>query len=161
LLVHDQRAHQVPVARFVEMKYLGRKHREPEAIEAQPAVPAHRQAVRISHEKQKVRVAPCTVSAMPGMGASTRARQIAHTKRRPPRKRIGYLACRSLDRANQGWGAIAGALARTQSPITAAPIGEQNGLVKVSMVRSANRDRLAHRQRLGHTGAGHRDYERR
>jgi len=38
LFVHHQSAHEVPVARFVEAEHSAVEHREPKAIEPQPAI---------------------------------------------------------------------------------------------------------------------------
>jgi len=70
LLVHDQGAHEVPVACFVETEDAVAQHRQAEAVELQPTVAMGGHASGVPHVEQQVGVAPRAVSAVPRMCAS-------------------------------------------------------------------------------------------
>jgi len=74
LLVHDQGAHEVPVARFIEAIDATRKNGKAETIEARPIIAMRRHAVGVSREEQKIGIPPSAMRAMAGMRASARAR---------------------------------------------------------------------------------------
>jgi hypothetical protein len=72
LVVRDQGANEVPVARFIEAEDAVAQCGEAEAIEAQPAVAVRGQAADVSRKEQQICVAARAVGAMAGMCASVR-----------------------------------------------------------------------------------------
>jgi hypothetical protein len=74
LVIGEEGANQVPIARFVEAEDAVAQRREAEAIEAEPAVAVRGQAAGVSRKEQQVCVAPRAVGAMPGMCASVGGR---------------------------------------------------------------------------------------
>jgi hypothetical protein len=157
LIVHDQGAHEVPIPRFVETENSIAQRREAKTVEAKPAITVAGQASGVSREKQQICVTPGAVGAMPGMCASVRGRQVTDTKRVAPRKSLGYLPGRTLDRTHQGGGSESSSLSGTQPPIAGAPICQANRLMEISVIGGANRDGLPRRQRLRHAGTDRHD----
>jgi len=74
LVIRDEGANEVPIARFVEAEDAVAQRREAEAIEAEPAVAVRGQAAGVSRKEQQICVAPSAVGAMPGMCASVGGR---------------------------------------------------------------------------------------
>ena len=160
-VVHQQAAHQVPIARFVEAERLARQDRESKPVEPEPGIGTHGQPAGISREKEKVGVAAGAMGSMPRVRAAQVARQIADPKWGSSWKCVGYFTRRALDRTNEGRCAVLRSVSGPQPPIALAPVGEANGMVKVAVIGSADRDRLACRQRLGDAGTDHDDSRKR
>jgi hypothetical protein len=128
-VVHDEGAHEVPVARFVETKDTVREDRDPKTIELQPTIARRSQSARVSRKEHQIGVASGAMRSMPGLHTAARARQVTDAKRVTAWKRIGHFARSALDGADQRWGAVARALSRTKAPVAVASIGEGNRLV--------------------------------
>ena len=161
LVVHDQGAHEVPIARFVEAEHPAAEHREPEAIEREPAVAIRRQAAGVSREEQEIGIPPGAMSAMPIVRAAMGAREITDPKWVSSWKSVGYFTRRAFDRANERPGPVSRSLFGTEPLIARPTVSECSGIVQVSPIRSADRDRLPSWQRLCHAGTARHDSHKR
>ncbi|MGB3050945.1 MAG: hypothetical protein WBB42_08090 [Polyangiales bacterium] len=156
-VVHHQAAHQVPIARFVEAERLARQDRDPKPVELKPGIATRGEPAGVAHEKQKVGVPAGSMGAMPRVRATMVARQIADPKWVSRCKSVGYFTRRALDRTNERLCPVLRPVLGPQPTIPLSPVGEANGMVQVAVIGSADRDRLARRQWLGHTGTDHHD----
>jgi hypothetical protein len=72
LVVHDERADEVPVARFIERMDTAGHSGETEGIEAHPSGVARGETTRIAREEQQVRVASGPMTSVARMRATPR-----------------------------------------------------------------------------------------
>gem|GEM_PF-4969820 len=135
-LVHDQRAHEAPIAGLVELECMTAQHREAKSIELQPAITTHWQAASVSRKEQQVGIASNAVRAMPGMRASVCVRQITNAKRVASWKSVGYFTGHPFDRVNQRCGPVSGALPGTQPRIANAAVRETEPPMEIPVVHS-------------------------
>ena len=159
LVVHHERAHQVPVARFVEAVDPLTLHGEPETIELHPACGARRDPPRITSVEQQVRVAASPVAAMPCVDAAARARQVTDAKRIPARKCECDLAGGTLDGPDERARSVARALPGANTCIPFASIRKRDRLSEVPPVGCPDGDRLPRPDWLGRAGADRSDCE--
>lgn len=159
VLIHHQRSDQMPVPCFIESKDAGAQDPETEAIEMRPAVATRGQTTLVPREEQQVGVTTGAVGAMSAMRTAVRARQVSDAKRIATWKSVVDLTSSALDRADQRLGPVLGPFPGTYALKARSAVGETNGVVQISSIDGAHRDRLAGGQRLRHTGANHRDSE--
>ncbi len=97
------------------------------------------------------------MASMPLVCSSAPIGQVTDTQRIPARKYLCHGLGHPFDRLYQGRRSVARFLSGTQSFIALSSIGKWDRLVKISFIRCADRDRLAHGERLAHTRTNRRD----
>ena len=155
--VHQEGAHEVPVARLVEDEDPPSERGEAETIETHPTLVAGGQPSGVSGEEQEIRIAARLVAPVAWMRAAAGAGEIGDAERVAARKRRSDLARHPFDRADQRGGSVAGALPRPKAAIAVALVGERDRFEEVSAVGRSHRDRLTCREGLGHARADRED----
>ena len=134
LVVHHQRAHEVPIARVIERKHAARHRGQAEAIEASPAGVECGDPPCVPDEEQQIRVASGSMATVPRVSAATLSRQVADAKWIPAGERERDCAGCVLDRRNQRGGPVAGALPRSQAPVALPSLGQRNRVPEVAAI---------------------------
>lgn len=158
LLVHEQAAHEVPVASFVEPMGAPRRGRQPEAIEAHPAVVPNWHASAISDVEQKVDIAAGAMTAVAGMLTTVTTRKVSDAKRVAARKSAYDCTGSTLDRRNERGRPVTRSISRTQALVPLPAVGERQRVTEVAVVRRADRDRLAGLHGLADAGGDRSDH---